>query len=1399
MDENLFRGYVPQVMEYTHTNQTKYVSHALNWGSEHLLETRKMKLNRPPLQDIYIMPYAHHAGNADDDPMCGDIFNRYFELKYDDNLDTYMQENTLMCVLKKDSIHNVKCFIIFEDVEKVRIPRPMFRNTTHVFPHTVWKTKTPPTLIVEEYPGSYDAHEGNTRNFGYGKYKLKLLYQKYYETMTPEDVEENRDATYWFMSTLPREPVREGAIDFHDVVPSEDILLDPDHCTDTTIQTLPFDKWMEELPMMWVTFDNLKTLPDLEIRNNIGYHDWPIFSPGTNGYGDHYLYPMLYGSENLPCEPEVFELLGQPTQCSFQVRVYPLFGSFTPGMTDEARAENFGREIGKIEFIQYLTDPFLADADPFQGTELTTKRHVITYNTRNVRLRFVDSGPFQYANWNFRRSVPGDWDYDGTTYINHVYGYINDYVSRRDNTESGIGRVYPIFRIIPNYTIHNQYDWTRNNGVVGLHVDSSTDYSDHGVSKKNGTIHDMGDFDGLPSYYHYRLPRDTARAHTELYAMKDALWSNVHKVMDKRVASLIVDSAVPQNKMTDVLEEMDSAIVYDNTALYPTYHTLEDKIITLMNVMSDICYQSRDQFMDASLDTKDELKHFIYHGNRIFSLSTIGLDPFLERGRVYSLTNDPAVYENNETMTSPKSARTLARICDIPTDFSQLINIKYKAPTIVIDEFYVRTELPYRIEDQERVWWIINNGVLVHLETLTYSDEEPTELISRNYKYLFDPNDDLNELLSYDYLWNHGYFQAYNLNNTIILRNGLMAASESNNQYYWSIQDGGVGYQVGDVLQAYVAGHLLKGTVSSVDASGSVLSIAPLIDENKETIIVPVLNFPNQNNTYECKTASRTSHSSISEGCYLRFVLDIDIWQKASHVGLGIDSLYSWEPIPNMFTFKFDAYGNIWLCTYSHHEYDIETLDEKAYALFKESDHIRDPLDGEDPDEYEAFARNQWLHTTHALREEYRARASWSWEFADQLSGNTLIDNPYDDRTTWNNRSITDILIQNLRRKIMTYQFPGEEEYSGHQNLDYHGMVAKEERFARSLIISDEDLQTILDANPSLNRTSIIMDQLPSYLLKNATIEENMNFTAELIMDDVEYVKITKYIQSTIETQSSKYPAGHAVSQISNGHLPTRLLFGNLYNHDKMQPTVFVYNPFQSKYKIYDESTYNDANVINTIDVSIEEYPIDIWDQRGIYTIAAKYLWKYVGYQSSSDYSMTRIEAKAKELLRDDYPISEIELEEEYEARLQQYWNNPSIQKKYVAQAIAILFKTTYHPNINDEPTPIQLIAKPGDKMTKNETKGSTKLTEQPCGDTQVISTRQYPYQYHGSGNTSYNASLFYFFKLPDDATLAGFKMMDEFTGNDVSNRCIILYQERLFYYNTQTETWTLLRKGQAT
>ena len=89
----------------------------------------------------------------------------------------------------------------------------------------------------------------------------------------------------------------------------------------------------------------------------------------------------------------------------------------------------------------------------------------------------------------------------------------------------------PAFDVIFNEKYYHKFETQINQMRVGIHLDHSTDKSDHTVDKHYGIVYDLSKFDGLPNYY-YRdivygkthqkvLDKTMHHSHMELYAIRD--------------------------------------------------------------------------------------------------------------------------------------------------------------------------------------------------------------------------------------------------------------------------------------------------------------------------------------------------------------------------------------------------------------------------------------------------------------------------------------------------------------------------------------------------------------------------------------------------------------------------------------------------------------------------------------------------------------------------------------------------------------------------------------------------------------------------------------------------------------------------------------------------------------
>ena len=189
-------------------------------------------------------------------------------------------------------------------------------------------------------------------------------------------------------------------------------------------------------------------------------------------------------------------------------------------------------------------------------------------------------------------------------------------------------------------------------------------------------------------------------------------------------------------------------------------------------------------------------------------------NPFLndERGRAYLLSNDDIRYENNATTETKKPARTIARICDIPTTLVQLTDITGLAPTVVVDKSYVHSDASYTTEEKNKLYNVLSSKWVrpIHLDA---NGIPITEHDTSDNDFIFNNVDDLN---SVD-LENHNDFRCHlNINSYV----------DPENIVVQMIYSPGHGYTAGDIGVIIIGGTPLNFIVNTADENtGAVIDV----------------------------------------------------------------------------------------------------------------------------------------------------------------------------------------------------------------------------------------------------------------------------------------------------------------------------------------------------------------------------------------------------------------------------------------------------------------------------------------------------------------------------------------------------------------------------------------------
>jgi hypothetical protein len=305
--------------------------------------------------------------------------------------------------------------------------------------------------------------------------------------------------------------------------------------------------------------------------------------------------------------------------------------------------------------------------------------------------------------------------------------------------------------------------------------------------------------------------------------------------------------------------------------------------------LSDLGYRDDNTFTYTGIPMYATDQKFIYHGNGIFSLGVLGFNPETEMGRVYGITNDPITYENNG-ITENRAPRTLARVCDIPYSFVQLVNVKNYSPTYALDPYYVRQSASWNSE-QEILLWNIRNP-----RCITY-----------NGKRIFNKNDDLDTLIPTQYLIDN-YSEYTNFNRYID-----MTSPSTSDEFEFSVYSPGEPntYELGDEINIIIGGINFKGTVSAVDTVGvdTVVTDVTIADKTSQTL-VNIGNIASEEMV--CKT---TAVTGSGKGLTMLLTIDHTVWEDLHIKKNGIlDDIYAlkFDDLKRIWSYRYNTDSNQW-------------------------------------------------------------------------------------------------------------------------------------------------------------------------------------------------------------------------------------------------------------------------------------------------------------------------------------------------------------------------------------------------------------------------------------------------------------------------------------------------------
>ena len=744
-----------------------------------------------------------------------DQLQLFFDVQHSDFISTFDQQNMLCCLLKPDIMENGFTYdIVFDDVVDMYVYRAESTSDPVVRRDLFLYTTTTPNLQITSPEGDVSS--------------------------TPLYVSDMTGNTTRFFF-----PINDATKDLIDVRSDADIQT---IITNGTFTIHLNQHMFVNVPYIWFCVDDFKTLPDITIVGNSDAFNRPLLETGIDGHLKFQMFPLIQPNFNIPVE--FVPYLTDPDKIQY-LRVS---GDFI----QNNNPSNYNATISRIEYI--ITDGI--------GVEPAAV-HAITCDDSFVKLHLS-----QDATWHFRKPQEGDYDYDGATYDNPVYAYIELNAFEQNSHDDAYERkdlLSAFVMEVDDEHIISPIEVFMNHTVTGVHIDDSCEQSQNSVDKTHGVIHHLGEFDGLPRSFATWLDRETHRAHVELYTIRDRV--DTTNPTKYQTAAVIVDSGVPQTDMNDILDDLTVTIKYDEDGVF----NVDGESESYANWLSDNVYLGGNDIA-ADIDEYESRPHFVYHMNGIFSLSKMGLDPEMEYGRVYAVTNDPVTYVNNELASHPKAPLCIARICDIPTSYIQLTHIPGHAPTFALDPSYIRQQASYN----ETLKNIVLNDSRAHCLM---------RLQNHMIQMVFADSDDLDAIFAESTAY--GTF--------IHLNESLNMSDPSTDQTYtFTVLNGGADYVVGSRFTTIIGGVNFDGEVTSVNG-GVVDGISMDAVPNR------LVNVGNLDELMECKT------TTIQEsGSGLKLLLTID---NSTYNAL-LPTYDPTELLENLYAFKFDEFGNIWIWEY---------------------------------------------------------------------------------------------------------------------------------------------------------------------------------------------------------------------------------------------------------------------------------------------------------------------------------------------------------------------------------------------------------------------------------------------------------------------------------------------------
>lgn len=825
---------------YEDTDGSKYIGTSENFGNEILLESRKLLLDRPSLKKIF-----------DEN-----TFSDYFDIGFSELIEHPEQQNMMVALLKEnvflanktyqlrfdncslEKFIRAESYGIYSSIDDPKVKYDEFYVTT-----------TEPTLVVTSTLDPSDIDE-IPLSLVFGESETKYMWHKCLSTdIHVESISETSSEIFSVLVNLEA-------------------------------------NW-KNLPFAWIVIDGFQyrknVIPESEGFDPVGYTGRLDLLPHINNIYHQMVPDLMIGVDGncwdhlyiktVPYTeiPEYDLIANHPPGEDIQVNVYAI-ASFDD-FDENNMAEGYKTtEIDKYAIVLMYRDDASQQLFYYLGYE------IFTYNKDEMKLYlnfdFKDISHTTPA-WTFKRMEAGD---AGVFAPEEGYIYCAQITPSIWNADP-----IPIFNMSPD-TTGSVLDRGKIDAVSGIHVDTGTDYTTNAVVKDTGVIHNLDKFDGLPDYFGKLMDRNLHRSHVEMYAIRDRINDPNQRTIDKQTAGLILDSGLPITEVAKPDSSIPIIIYYDIASgkFKSRTNLVEDE----RNCASEITFEDVNHFSNSSIPNKGHLDKFIYHGHRHFSLGMAQFDADKEYARVYAVTNDPIKYINNGTDFN-KPLRTLARICDIPTSFDQLIHVQNTAPTLIFDSAYTHTDASFTYETADMLWNECDLGP-AYVNT--------SRAIGFDSLYILPFNS------AGPRVWYHSedIFEKYGKWDNFDAKVDL-------NEGSFEVISMGSGYTVGDKFYILIGGVAIDGTVTAISSGAT--SGATQVQMNLTN--VPLIDPFNIHAPF----SGWNTYTRTGDGSGLKLLLEFtdEYWDSLNRVET--------EELHQVRTYMYDEIGNIWLWTYNGDEW----------------------------------------------------------------------------------------------------------------------------------------------------------------------------------------------------------------------------------------------------------------------------------------------------------------------------------------------------------------------------------------------------------------------------------------------------------------------------------------------